>query len=183
MAETTTSPASPPDGGLSLTSLPSSSSAAASSIEKRGGVVSSSPPDDHHPIVGQITFDTPKSNPGLGGSSVAGERSLGSKSVDSYNRGGGGNTRKKGIDPPEIEWPTNKKSDETLVPDKKSPTTATRSFYVPNPQRNSTLSKSLPHHSMGVSSSSSFSSSMSSIHQRARGISGESEKRGFTKVV
>ena len=186
MAETTaTSPASPPDGGLSLTSLPSSSfsSAAASSIEKRGGLVSSSPPDDHHPIVGQITYDTPKSNPG--GSSVAGNMSLGSRSVDSYNRGGGGSTRKKGIDPPEIEWPTNKKSDETLVHDKKSPTTSTRSLYVPNPRRNSTLSKSSSssfhgnrNNSSSVSSSSSFSSSMSSIHQRARGISGESEKRG-----
>lgn len=183
MAETTatTSPASPPVGGLSRTSLPSSySSGAASSIEKRGGVVSSSPPDD--PIVdSQITFDTPKSKPGLGGSSVAGNRSLGSRSVDSYTRGGGSNTnKKKGLDPPEIEWPTNKKSDETtLVHDKKSPTKSTRSLYAPNPHRNSTLSKSSPssfhgrNNSSNGASLSSFNSSMPSIHQRARG-----EKRG-----
>lgn len=191
MAETTatTSLASPPDGELSGTSLPSSSAAASSiEVKKRGGVVSSSPPDD--PIVdSQIAFDTPKSNPGLGGSSVAGKRSLSSRSVDSYNRGGGGNTNKeKGRDPPEIEWPTNKNSDETTH-DKKSPTKSTTSFYVPNPRRNPTLSKSSSssfhgrNNSSNGSTSSSFNSSMSSIHQRARGISGEGGGRDTPDVL
>ena len=189
MAETkATSPASPPDGGLYSTSLPSSSAAASSiEVKKRGGVVSSTLSDD--PIVdGQIAFDTPKSNQGLGGSSVAGNRCVGSRSVDSYNRGGGGSSsstnKKKGIDPPENEWPTNKMSDETtLAHDKISPTKLTRSLYEPKPRRNSTMSNASSSSFHGRSnisngsSSSSFNSSMSSNHRLARGMSGgDSEK-------
>ena len=171
MAETkATSPASPPDGGLSSTSLPSSSAAASSvEVKKRGGVVSSTLSDD--PIVdSQIAFDTPKSNQGLGGSSVAGNRSVASRSVDSYNRGGGGSSsntnKKKGIDPPENEWPTNKNSE-------------------PKPRRDSTMSNASSssfHRRSNISngsSSSSVNSSMTSIHQLARGMSGgDSEKQG-----
>ena len=156
MAETKAT--SPPDGGLSGTSLPSSSAAASSiEVKKRGGVVSDN----------QIAFDTPKSNQGLGGSSVSGNRSVGSRSVDSTNRGGGGSSsntnKKKGIDPPENEWPTNK----------------------PKHRRNSTMSNASSSSFHGRSnisngsSSSSFNSSMSSIHQLARGMSGgDSEKQG-----
>ena len=171
MAETkATSSASPPDGGLSSTSLPSSSAAASSiEVKKRGGVVSSTLSDD--PIVdSQIAFDTPKSNQGLGGSSVAGNRSVASRSVDSYNRGGGGSSsntnKKKGIDPPENEWPTNKNSE-------------------PKPRRDSTMSNASSssfHRRSNISigsSSSSVNSSMTSIHQLARGMSGgDSEKQG-----